>query len=80
MHLVLRSTVCSFQEKICSSGKLNNNTIQLPRFIMICGEHECIMTPLFLMLQLIFNSNDLDGLIGRVYAPQTFKKLKTLVT
>ena len=38
------------------------------------------MTPLFHMLQLIFNSNDLDGLISRVYAPQTFKRLVTLVT
>ena len=72
--------VCSFQEKICNRGKLNNNTIQLLRFITIEGEHECIMTPLFLMLQLIFNSNDLDGLISRVYAQQTFKRLETLVT
>ena len=38
------------------------------------------MTPLFLILQLIFNSNDLDGLISRVYTPQTLKKLETLVT
>ena len=37
------------------------------------------LTPLFLMLQLIFNLNDLDGLISRVYAPQTFKRLETLV-
>ena len=37
------------------------------------------MTPLFLMLQFIFNSNDLDGLISRVYAPQIFKRLETLV-
>ena len=38
------------------------------------------MTPLFLMLQLTFNSNDLEGLIHRVYAPQIFKRLETLVT
>ena len=37
------------------------------------------MTLLFLMLQFIFNSNDLDGLISRVYAPQTFKRLETSV-
>ena len=38
------------------------------------------MTPLFLMLQLIFNSNELDDLISRVYAPQTFKRLDILVS
>ena len=69
----------AFGEKICSSGKLNNNTIQLLRFITIWGEYECIMTPFLLILQLIFNSNDLDDLITRVYAPQTFKRLVTLV-
>ena len=37
------------------------------------------MTPLFLMLLLIFNSKNLDGLISRVYVPQTFKRLETLV-
>ena len=34
------------------------------------------MTPLFLMLQLIFNSNELDDLISRVYAQTNFQKIR----